>query len=538
MTEIQQINQSNIAEQNSNKFIKFIEEQTSEFNRSSIQQKMSKVAIVSAVASMALPVFVIAAPLAIIGAIVGLVSFLVIKGAILAGKGAKWSADKTVEGVKSLGKEIKSGAEYSANKIKDGYEFSKNGIQNSYKSSKESLKRVTSRASDRVGDFFKEAAHSNDYGIRFGLVQNSLERGGVQNEINELCEILQNDKNSTVLKEIKQAMKSSLQNFYLDALPGNDAQKATRSMIDVSDRLENILSSRVTNSKNIEVLISAVSYCKGDINRILNDYKENPEKYRKESKLSFKATAKSISAFMSLSARNETEENSDTYSVSSGTTTPKSVDSTTSSTAELLDTTKRKSAEQPSSFKQKVSSWLSRSKKEQKIEDLWINNTATFEYEQLSSQADNPLRNPNKSLPDSEYSSNRTSSTELGADTNSLSSVNSNESYATIKHENLRRSNSASSIKSKPIVPPKPPRTYADAVKGEVASQKTPLNRSSSNSSGYDSGQSSPSDSSGKQFTASTNEIAKVRKNFKSPSTKVNGVDTNIYSQPQAAITA
>lgn len=85
----------------------------------SSKEKILAVSVAGAIFASALPIVAVALPLAVPGAIVALTLFFAYKAVEYTFKGLKWSAGKTVEGVKDIGREIRGGAVHARDSVKE-----------------------------------------------------------------------------------------------------------------------------------------------------------------------------------------------------------------------------------------------------------------------------------------------------------------------------------------------------------------------------------------------------------------------------------
>lgn len=105
------------------------------------KEQMVAVTAVGVIFGALLPVVAVALPVAAAGAAVALTLFFAVKAVEYGYKGLKWSAEKTWEGAKRVGEQIKKVAVRAKDSVKEGYE-----------NSVDSLKREAHLVRDRITD--------------------------------------------------------------------------------------------------------------------------------------------------------------------------------------------------------------------------------------------------------------------------------------------------------------------------------------------------------------------------------------------------
>ncbi|WP_168463900.1 actin-bundling T4SS effector WalE1 family protein [Wolbachia endosymbiont of Ctenocephalides felis wCfeT] len=333
---------SNNPSDRNNAFTKLFGESIKGFSQWPLQKKVFAVSAAVIIFDAALLLSVAALTIATPIAVAALTLFFTAKAIEYAFKMVIWSAEKTYQGAKKIGQKAKEAVGHGVNKVKEG----------------------TSRALDRSGSFLKEIAHSNEYSMESAFVQDSLEKHGIKEVVNDTIKIIKAN-NSSVPSKIKSAIQSAiktkteeLQGKYVPDDTGKDRslevkgdQKKQSRMV---DRLEETLTSSILDTKQLSLVTEIFSQYKDEIRNVLDDYSKNPDKYPKEPTFSRKISGSISSSFSSLKKRSaSTSSGSSLSGVSSI-----SADSTVNSEAGLVSPEKPTEVTTSSSFKNKLKSLL------------------------------------------------------------------------------------------------------------------------------------------------------------------------------------
>ncbi|MDR3132032.1 MAG: hypothetical protein LBU02_02995 [Rickettsiales bacterium] len=242
------------------------------FSNWSTKEQMVAVTAVGVIFGALLPVVAVALPVAAAGAAVALTLFFAVKAVEYGYKGLKWSAEKTWEGLKSLGKGIKDG---------------------------------TSTAADRLGDSLKRAAHGDEYSMEESkVIQDLLKEKGIEGVVNNTIEIVKAN-NSSVPSKIKSAIKSAI-DLKIGELGSADEESNLKEKGNLEkqrkivDRLEEILTKSPLDTKELALITEVFSQYQSEVKGILDDYAQNPKNYPKPPTFSQRMSSSLSSPFSSL----------------------------------------------------------------------------------------------------------------------------------------------------------------------------------------------------------------------------------------------
>ncbi|WP_419247448.1 hypothetical protein ACJZL1_02740 [Wolbachia endosymbiont of Rhagoletis indifferens] len=496
----------------------------------SSKEKILAVSVAGAIFASALPIVAVALPLAVPGAIVALTLFFAYKAVEYTFKGLKWSAGKTVEGVKDIGREIRGGAVHARDSVKEAVssvgQATREGTSSALRAMGDGVQKFGRKMSN--GGASMSSLDAIPYSIGNEgqtVVLKTEEKTRNFNSVKEMFikEVLEDKavNNSALTKEIF----SKLGEKILEKAYSVDGQQSVKK-----DQLINRLKQQVDfvnklDAKKLQNLLSKdnnnlyeiFSEHHDKIKRIIGECKREYEFYQSVGRNNAKdaeerkaSKSSSFSPVFSLGRKDSTQSTS-SLSKSSSLDSVRT-ESTASSEAELLNPAEHKEVKAPSSFREKMPSWLGGKKAPKETTDV--------KYQVLSESDTLSVAQPK--LPRSN------SLNSIGTESTATVSDSDSQDFVTVDPNRLRRSSSSSSLggsssKLTPVDPPKVPgipslNSLNDGVVAAMeknleefsSSAKTESTQSSlSNRNGSDSGFNSPTFS--PTHTMFTNEDGKAK---------------------------
>ncbi|OCA06352.1 actin-bundling T4SS effector WalE1 family protein [Wolbachia endosymbiont of Trichogramma pretiosum] len=333
-----------------------------EFSKMKQRDQVLVVGAASGLFAAMLPLLAAGATLAIPSAIVGLTLFYAVKVAVKAVqsgyKGLKYSAEKTVEGAKHIGRKIKGGYEHSADSLKRGAGFVS-----------EKTKEKTSNALTATANRLYRAAGNENYSDKIDneLIPDSPQKKRIQEVKEDLRAICTDGKNSsTLIESILSGISEKIggkKETYLDQrdhLPDQLVDKwiEQKKFIDNldADGLRNLVTKRLSD-KDKYFRDSIFFEHHDEIKKVVKECKEEHTRFNTLERLNKSAKRHKASPMNSL-------ENSLSDSSSM------SYISTISSKAELLNPNEHKEVKAPTSVWSKLLSSLKGGKKPE--EDAYV----------------------------------------------------------------------------------------------------------------------------------------------------------------------
>lgn len=430
-----------------------------EFSKMKQGDKILVVSAASGLFTAVLPLLAVGATLAIPGAIVGLALYFAVNVAVKAVqsgyKGLKWSAEKTVDGAKHIG-----------GKIRDGAVHTKDSVKEAVSSVEQATREGTSSALRAMGDGVQKFGRKmSNSGVSMSsldsipystgnegqtVVLKTEEKTRNFNSTKEMFikEVL-GDKavnSSALTKEIfsKLGEKILEKAYSVDGQSGFQKDQLINRLKQQVDFVNKLDAKKLQNllSKDNNSLYEIFSEHHDEIKRIIGECKREYEfdqsvRRNNAKDVEERKASKSFSlpSFSSLGRKGSEQSNSLSESSSMSSLNSVRTESTVSSEAELLNPAKHKKVKAPSSFREKMPSWLGGKKAPEE--------TTNVKYQDLSESDTLPVASPKPPR----SNSMSTESTATVSDSDS-------QNFATV-----RRSNSSSSLTPKltPAAPPKVP---------------------------------------------------------------------------------
>lgn len=491
----------------------------------SSKEKILAVSVAGAIFASALPIVAVALPLAVPGAIVALTLFFAYKAVEYTFKGLKWSAEKTVDGAKDIGREIRGGAVHARDSVKEAVS-----------SVGQATREGTSSALRAMGDGVQKFGRKMSNG------------GASMSSLDAIPYSIGNEGQTVVLKtEEKTRNFNSVKEMFIKEVLGDKAVNSFALTKEIfsklgeklekaysvggqsgfqKDQLINQLKQQAdfVNKLDAKKLQNLLAQDDNNLYEIFSDHhdeiKRIVKEYRAEHKLS-----NSIENLNEVAGKYGIRKGS-TQSIENSLSKSCSLDSvrtesTASSEAELLNPAEHKEVETTSSLRNKLSSLFKDGKKSEQ--------TAEVKYQDLS-EPDTSSRRVGESTfyvaPPKPPRSNSLNS--IGTESTATVSDSDSQDFVTVDPNRLRRSSSSSSLggsssKLTPVDPPKVPgipslNSLNDGIGAAMeknleefsSSAKTESTQSSlSNRNGSDSGFNSPTSS--PTHTMFTNEDGKAK---------------------------
>ncbi|WP_265035374.1 MULTISPECIES: hypothetical protein [unclassified Wolbachia] len=483
----------------------------------SSKEKILAVSVAGAIFASALPIVAVALPLAVPGAIVALTLFFAYKAVEYTFKGLKWSAEKTVDGAEYTAGKIRKAAEYSAEKAREGYYSVKGAISSVGRATKEGTGAALGKMGRSLSNLSGSMSSLDAIPYSIGnegqtVVLKTEEKTRNFNSVKEMFikEVLEDKamNSSALTKEIF----SKLGEKILEKAYSVDGQSGFQK-----DQLINQLKQQAdfVNKLDAKKLQNLLAQDDNNLYEIFSDHHDEIKRIVKECRAEHKLS-NSIENLNEVAGKYGIRKGS-TQSIENSLSKSSSLDSvrtesTASSEAELLNPAEHKEVKAPSSFREKMPSWLGGKKAPKETTDV--------KYQVLSELGTLSVAPPK--LPRSN------SLNSIGTGSTATVSYSDSQDFATVKPNLLRRSSSSSSLggsssKLTPVDPPKVPgipslNSLNDGIRAAMeknleefsSSAKTESTQSSlSNRNGSDSGFNSPTSS--PTHTMFTNEDGKAK---------------------------
>ncbi|MBA8758159.1 hypothetical protein HCR18_03695 [Wolbachia pipientis] len=475
-----------------------------EFSKMKQGDKILVVSTASGLFTAVLPLLAVGATLAIPGAIVGLALYFAVKVAVKAVqsgyKGLKWSAEKTVDGAKYTAEKVKDASTYAAGKAREGYHSVKGAISSVGKAAKEGTGATLGKMGRSLSNLSESMSSLDAIPYSTGnegqtVVLKTEEETRNFNSVKEMLikEIL-GDKavnSSALTKEIfsKLGEKILEKAYSVDDQSGFQKDQLINRLKQQVDFVNKLDAKKLQNllSKDNNSLYEIFSEHHDKIKRIIGECKREYEFYqsvgRNNAKDAEERKASKSSSFSSVFSLGRKDSTQSTSSLSrSNSLNSVKTDSTVSSEAELLNPAEHKEVKAPSSFREKMPSWLGDKKAPKE--------TTNVKYQVLSESDTLPRKIGNSTFyvaPPKPPRSNSLNS--IGTVSTATVSSSGSKDFAIVNPNRLSRSSSFSGYDSPKLTPVDPPK----------------LSRSSSTDSGFNSSTSSPA------HTMFANEDGKVK---------------------------
>ncbi|MDE5059180.1 hypothetical protein OZD66_05085 [Wolbachia endosymbiont of Drosophila baimaii] len=333
---------------------------------------MVAVGAVGVMVGALLPFVAVALPVAATGAIVALTLFFAYKAVEYTFKGLKWSAEKTVDGAKYTAEKVKDASTYAAGKIRDGAVHVKDKVKEGYEHSVDSLKKGASFVGEGVANKFHKASGETDYLDKVKrFTPDAIKKSDeIRNDMKAIFADKGNNsglvKNvlSGISSEIDLKMAEKAKSGEIEHTSGWQVQKEFINNLNEKS-LHNLLTQR-SLPKGSYFIDSVFSEHYDEIKKVIKECRENhlyssvsnmfDRAEKKANRPSVKSLTRSVSSSFSSLGRKGSEQ-SNSLSKSNSLNSVKT-DSTVSSEAELLNPAEHKEVKTPSSFREKMPSWL------------------------------------------------------------------------------------------------------------------------------------------------------------------------------------